>query len=324
MDKEKVEKIVTELTKEEPKEEKITEDDLLKRKTMEILNRIGSGGGMNTNELAALKELMKKNKFDMGGMMKMMMMSKMFKDDGSSKMSPMEMMMMMQMMGGSKDSDWQKKFEELESRMREEKKMNELKSEIGKLVETIKSKGGGDGLSLKDYMAMITEREKSNDKWRTETEKLRHEMLQNQIGGAIASVTEEVKKLKEGGGDLEKMSKTVDLIKKLSEQIGIGQKPPGKTGTELAKELVENVTKSLAPAINRGVEVMAERSSASSAQAAALRQLQTARPQVVQRPVQQVEAPSGDQPYTDSQGNMVYPSVIDISDRSSARRRSYE
>ena len=304
--------------KEETETKEMPMDNLMKQKLADMVMNLGKGRGMNTQEYMAIKNYFKKNKLDINEMMQMMMMKKMMGDDGGKKMNPIEMMMIMQFMnsGSSKESEYQKKIEELQKQMIEERKMSELKGELAKLSDKIKDSKGDFG--IKEWMTLMAERDKKDDKWKSENERLRNEILMKEVSGAIGSLSEEMKKIKEGGGDIERVGKTVEVIRKLSDDLGFGKEKKDKSGTELAKELVENVTKSLAPAINRGVEALSTKGNPglSQQQAQVLQRIQQQRQESQSNTQPQTNIEPADEEqninssYKDDAGRTVYPSVF--------------
>lgn len=308
---------------EKAKTTEVPMDNLMKTKLADMVMNLGKNRGMNTQELVAIKSALKKNKLDVNEMMGMLMMKKMMGDDGGKKMQPMEMMMMMQMMnsGGSKESEYQKKIENLQKQMVDERKTSELKGELSKLAEKIKDSKGGD-FGIKEMMAMWAERDRSNDKWRSENDNLKNQIMMKEVSGAIGSIGEEVKKLKESGvGGLDSIGKAVGTVKKLSEDLGWNKKQEKGKG-ELAKDLIENTVKALAPAINKGVSAMSSNPGnpgLTPDQTQRIQQIQANR-QTQQAP-QSMEVPTAESPvepkknyYIDDNGHRVYPSLLSLSE----------
>lgn len=314
--------------KKQAPQEEMTYDKKMKDLQMEFLNKMGSGG-LNQNDLMAFMTMMQKKEPD--NFREIMQMSQMMQmmNPQQDSMSQIMPLIIMDSMRGNGDSEIKKELENVKAEMRrrdEDKKYDMVMREIRDI------KGNKDQIGTKEFLTMLINKDdKMADMWRQMSEKDR-EAYQRNLDILLKS--------KQSGGDnIGKLGEQIKQVKALGATLGFG-KEGEKSKLEQLGDIVGGV---ITPAINNpGVQnaltgfgnqmtanaeekirrIKAGRSPSNPGNPIPARQVTPEEmkkmqgnpaPQETENPNPPVEANPQDS-YRDEDGNLVTPSVIQVSD----------
>jgi len=311
-------------------EKEIDYDKKLREIQLSLLDKLGSGG-LNQNDMMAMVSMMQKqepNTFN--ELMPMIAMMKMMNPaPKQDQTAPMFMYFMMENMKKGSGSEVEKKIEKLEEmiKQKEDKKMYE---EVMKEIRDMQK--NKDGVGVKDILELALNKDKVIEDLKRITNDKDRELLIREFSGQMGTLQEEIKKISGGGGtgSIKQVVDTIKAIKGAAIDLGI-DKVGQKSKEEVIKDLIENTTKALAPAINRYVEHVATQQNAmTQAQYNKIQQIQAQRQaQAPPEPANpgpeqgesEAEAPENPAaPYKDEFGSMIYPDLIQVSDSRAGRR----
>jgi len=287
--------------------EEVDMSKVVKKKQLEILSRLGSPAGINQNDMMALMSMMNgKEGSSMSDMMPMVMMSKMMQPK-QDQMSPFFMMMLMDKMGKGGNSDIDQKIEKLENLIRE-KEEKKLYEEVLKEIRNIKDSQSQFG--TKDIISIMTNKDQAVNEIKNIVNDKDRELMMTKFQSQISDLSKEIQR--GSGGDLGKVKDTIGAIREIYGDLGL-EKIGQKSKEETISNLIQNVTESLAPAINHYVTSM----SAPQPQPVMPQySQQRIAPQVSQAvPINQ-EAPRITK---DEFGNVIYQDLIDINEKKPAK-----
>jgi len=305
-------------TQEPPKNEEIDMSKAYKAKQMQVLESVMKGN-MNQNDLAALFTMMQKQEGSgFGDMMPMIMMQKMMQP----KQDPMMLMMLMNSMKGG-DSGVDKKIEHLEGiiKGKEDKKLyEEVMREIRNIKDTQNQVG------IKDILSIVTKKDQAIDQIKQIANDKDRQVMMEQFKTLVSGL-----KNTQSSGDIGKVKETIGAIKSIYNDLGL-EKVGQKSKEEIIGGLVENVAKTVAPAINTYVQKMGTQTQPTPqfAQPVHLTPEQSQRLQEIRAQREGNSTPSVNPPPTpgsptennpaevesfkDDDGNMVYPSLINVAE----------
>jgi len=311
------------MAEEEKKEDGLDYGGKLKQLQMDMLDKIGSGG-LNQNDLMAVMQMMQKeepNNFKETMQMAQMMQMMKPQQDPMSQMMPL---IMMENMRGDGDSTLNKKIDNIEKQIRENKEEKQYNEVVRELRELKANMNKGDQFGSKEFLTMLLSKDdKMSEMWRTMSEKDR-EASQRQI--------ETIMKFKDSGtGSIGKIGEQIKEIRALTETMGFGAAKE-KSNPEIIKDLVGGVAQSLSQSkgFNDALSGLATNLAAGTSpqvQAQKIQQIQANRqPSNPGAPIPATPAPvvpvsdnptpsekPPEAPQTDGFGNLVTPGLIDIS-----------
>jgi Mg2+ and Co2+ transporter CorA len=253
--------------------------------------------------MAFMQMLQKQDSGSVNDLMPMILMSKMM--NPAPKTDPTMTMMMLEMMKNrtSGSSDLEKKIERLEAQIakqEDDKKYNLIMSRIDEITKA------KDTLGTKELIQLLSNKDA------TISQKER-EVLASKFDQTITTLQSELRNMKSGGGDLDRVSETIRAIKSISSDLGIGQ-PQVKSKEEIITGLIGTVADRFAPAINNYVEQMNQmRQQPYSAPMPLTPEQQTRLQQIqAERPIPQAEPQN--QEVIMENGEIAFSDLVDVAD----------